>query len=34
MDLLEKIKILKNHLNAKNFKKVIEGANKLLKKNP
>ena len=32
MDLLEKIKILKNHLNAKNFKKVIEGANKLLKK--
>ena len=34
MDLLEKIKILKNHLNAKNFKKVIEGANKLLKKIP
>lgn len=34
MDLLEKLKILKNHLNAKNFKKVIEGANKLLKKIP
>ena len=34
MDLVEKIKILKNHLNAKNYKKVIEGASKLLKKIP
>ena len=34
MDLLEKIKILKNHLSAKNFKKVIEGSNKLLNKIP
>tara|TARA_Y100001970_G_scaffold168574_1_gene206132 strand:- start:700 stop:2286 length:1587 start_codon:yes stop_codon:yes gene_type:complete len=34
MDLLEKIKILKNHLNAKNYKKVIEGSSKLLKKIP
>ena len=32
MDLLEKIKILKNHLNARNYKKVIEGSNKLLTK--
>ena len=34
MDLVEKIKSLKNHLNAKNFKKVIEGSTKLLKKLP
>ena len=34
MDLVEKIKILKNHLNVKNFKKVIEGSTKLLKKVP
>ena len=34
MDLVEKIKILKNHFNAKNYKKVIEGGSKLLKKIP
>lgn len=34
MDLIEKIKVLKNHLNSKNFKKVIEGSAKLLKKIP
>ena len=34
MDLVEKIKILRNHLGAKNFKKVIEGSTKLLKKFP
>ena len=34
MDLVEKIKILKNHFNAKNYKKVIEGASKLLRKIP
>ena len=34
MDVVEKIKSLKNHLNAKNFKRVIEGSNKLLKKLP
>ncbi len=34
MDLVDKIKTLKNHLNAKNFKKVIEGSTKLLKKVP
>ena len=34
MDLVEKIKILKNHFNAKNYKRVIEGSLKLLKKIP
>ena len=34
MDLIERIKILRNHLGAKNFKKVIEGSTKLLKKFP
>ncbi len=34
MDLVEKIQILKNHLNVKNFKKVISGTEKLLKKFP
>jgi len=34
MDVVEKIKSLKNHLNAKNFKRVIEGSTKLLKKLP
>ena len=34
MDLVEKIKILHNHLTVKNFPKVIEGAQKILKKNP
>ena len=34
MDLVEKIKILKNHLNARNFKKVIEGSKVLLNKMP
>ncbi len=34
MDLVEKIKILKNHFNSKNYRKVIEGALKLLKKIP
>ena len=32
MDLVEKIKILQNHLNARNFKKVIEGSKILLNK--
>ena len=34
MDLVEKIRILNNHLKAKNFNKVIEGAHKILKKLP
>jgi len=34
MDLVEKIKILNNHLKAKNFNKVIEGAHIILKKIP
>jgi tetratricopeptide (TPR) repeat protein len=34
MDLLEKIKILNNHLGAKNFKKVIDGSKILLNKIP
>ena len=34
MDLVEKIKILKNHLNARNFKKVIEGSKILLNRMP
>ena len=34
MELLEKIKTLNNHLIAKNYKKVIDGCNKILKKNP
>ena len=34
MDLVEKIKILNNHLNTKNFDKVIEGSKKILKKIP
>ena len=34
MELLEKIQALNNHLIAKNYKKVIDGCNKILKKNP
>ena len=34
MDLLEKIQILKNHFNVKNYKRVIDGATRLLKKSP
>ena len=34
MDLVEKIRILHNHLKAKNFNKVIEGAHKILKRIP
>ncbi len=34
MDLVEKIKILQNHLNARNFKKVIEGSKVILNKVP
>jgi len=34
MELLEKLKILNNHLVAKNYNKVIEGCNKILKVNP
>ncbi len=34
MDLEEKIKILHNHLNSKNFKKVIDGSLKLINKTP
>jgi tetratricopeptide (TPR) repeat protein len=34
MDLVEKIKILNNHLKVKNFNKVIDGAHKILKKIP
>ena len=34
MELLEKLETLNNHLIAKNYKKVIEGCNKILKKNP
>ena len=34
MELLEKLQTLNNHLVAKNYKKVIEGCNKILKKNP
>ena len=34
MDLVEKIKILNNHLAAKNFEKVIDGSAKILKKIP
>ena len=34
MDLLEKIKILNNHLSAKNFKKVIDGSKIILNKIP
>ena len=34
MDLVEKIRILNNHLKAKNFNKVIEGSHKILKKIP
>ena len=33
MELLEKIQALNNHLIAKNYKKVIDGCNKILKKN-
>ena len=32
MELLEKLQTLNNHLVAKNYKKVIEGCNKILKK--
>ena len=32
MDLEEKIRILNNHLKARNFNKVIEGAHIILKK--
>ena len=34
MELLERLKILNNHLQGKNFDKVIEGCNKILKVNP
>ena len=34
MDLVEKIKILKNHLNVRNFKKVIDGSKILLNRMP
>ena len=34
MELLEKLKTLNNHLLARNYKKVIDGCNKILKKNP
>ena len=34
MELLEKLKILNNHLITKNYQKVIEGCTKLLKENP
>ena len=34
MELLEKLKTLNNHLIAKNYKKVIDGCNKILKKDP
>ena len=34
MELLEKLETLNNHLMAKNYKKVIDGCNKILKKNP
>ena len=34
MDLEEKIRILNNHLKARNFNKVIEGAHIILKKIP
>ncbi len=34
MDLSEKLKILNNHLIGKNYNKVIEGCNKILKTNP
>ena len=34
MNIREKISQLQNHLNAKNFKFVIEECNKLIKKNP
>ena len=34
MELLEKLQTLNNHLLARNYKKVIDGCNKILKKNP
>ena len=34
MDLVEKIRVLNNHLKAKNFKRVIEGSSKILKQIP
>ena len=34
MNLLERLKILNNYLAVKNYKKVIEGCNKILKTNP
>jgi len=34
MELLEKLETLNNHLAVKNYKKVIDGCNKILKKNP
>ena len=34
MELLERLKILNNHLLGKNYNKVIEGCNKVLKANP
>jgi len=34
MELLEKLKILNNHLIGKNYNKVIEGCHKILKTNP
>ena len=34
MELLERLRVLNNHLIAKNYQKVIEGCSKILKKNP
>ena len=34
MELLEKLETLNNHLIAKNYKKVIDECNKILKNNP
>ena len=34
MELLERLKILNNHLQGRNYNKVIEGCNKILKVNP
>ncbi len=34
MELVDKVKILKNYFNAKNYRKVIEGSLKILKKIP
>ena len=34
MELIERLRILNNHLIARNYKKVLEGCNSILKKNP